>query len=150
MTRRRFDSSDDWRVLTLLSRAAERGSACPDNAAIAGALGAKSVSAGPACLARLARRGLIVVTRYQSARKVRIVATGAETATPANAAPHWRDRDGVRPRAKVRTNRKASAAYQPKSETLPEPVSRDPCPFCGVRRDVGCRHAERISMGAFA
>lgn len=29
-------------------------------------------------------------------------------------------------------------------------IDRDPCPRCGVRRDLGCRHSARaISMGAF-
>lgn len=28
-----------------------------------------------------------------------------------------------------------------------EPVDRDPCPRCGVRRDIGCGHSpERLGM----
>lgn len=27
-------------------------------------------------------------------------------------------------------------------ENYPAPVDRDPCPFCGTRRDLGCRHTK--------
>jgi transcriptional regulator with XRE-family HTH domain len=42
-----------------------------------------------------------------------------------------------------------SQVDRPDDNNLPPAVDRDACPFCGVRRDIGFRHARALSMGAF-
>jgi len=157
MSRPRSDPASDLRVLRLLETAADAGTICPSNEAIMVELGAASVSAGSACLCRLEARGLIVVSRYHTARQVRIVATGKTTATPIDTSPHWRARATNTAKAARRYGgRKPALHIVGRSEriddaSLPPVVDRDPCPRCGTRRDIGCAHsAAPLSMGAFA
>lgn len=37
-------------------------------------------------------------------------------------------------------HRPAVARVMPTPEKLPDPVDREPCFFCGIRADIGCRH----------
>jgi hypothetical protein len=34
---------------------------------------------------------------------------------------------------------------QASQQPLPPRVDRDPCPYCGTRADVGCRHSGRAA-----
>ena len=76
-------------VLTMLTRAARAGDKCPGNALIAAALGTGTGRASE-YVGELERRGLIRVTRYNSARVVTIIETGQSTRSPPRAAaiPH--------------------------------------------------------------
>lgn len=122
-------------IYAMLERAAEAGAVCPSNLAMAAAIGAGSVSSGPRALSRLEKRGLIRVMRGACNRVVVITATGKRTAGEVTT-PHWSERGVIKSKPKVHT-----ASEQPEAE--PEQLSvvhRDPCPWCGVRADVGCQH----------
>jgi hypothetical protein len=86
-------------------------------------------------------------------REVTVIATGRRTYVhPSQAVAHWRDRpDGqttIRPPRERATRRQADVEPEVDDATR---VNRDPCPRCGVRADLGCRHSHNpISMGAFA
>lgn len=136
------------RVFAALKRAADAGAPCPGNAELIEVMGCKSISGPSSLISRLEARGVIRVLRFNQSRQVTIVATGKSTALPAGThAPHWSDRMG-RPPARVKVKRETAPA--PVEVDRPR-VCRDPCPRCGVRRDVGCEHSgARLSMGAFA
>lgn len=79
-------------LLAALTDAADRGLSCPTNEELSDMLGLSALSAPPQIMDRLRRRGLIEVQRYQKERRVKIVATGNQTAEVRTPAPHWRDR----------------------------------------------------------
>jgi hypothetical protein len=140
-------------VLAAINRAAEAGEPCPSNNALCELAGAQSPSFGSGALNALVRAGLIQVERFAIGREVTITATGKKTLYTGCRNPHWRTegRVSAEPMHVVRRPRlKAVNADTPDDEHLPPPVARDPCPRCGTRRDLGCRHSpNRISMGAF-
>ena len=129
-------------VFGLLRRAAEKGDRCPSNLDICFAVGFGSASAGPRILARIEKAGLIKVYSGQCSRVVEIVGTGKRTAGDIPR-PHWRDR----PENKHRKHKQYRVPIKP-HPAPPEPcasfsvlrVERDPCPYCGVRGDVSCKH----------
>lgn len=140
-------------VLAAITRAAETGEPCPPNNLLCELTGAQSPSFGSGALNALERDGLIRVERFAIGREVTIVATGKKTLYTGKRNPHWRfeGRTAAESMHVVRRPRAdAVNPDQPDDDHLPPAVNRDPCPRCGVRRDVGCDHRPtRISMGAF-
>lgn len=122
-------------IFAMLVRAAEAGAVCPSNPAMAEAIGASSVANGPRILSKLEKRGLIRVMRGACSRVVIITATGKRTAGEITT-PHWSERGVIKSKPKP-------FPVNAQDEVGPGQVSvvhRDPCPWCGVRADVGCRH----------
>lgn len=74
-----LSASEQW-VYSLLTEVAEVGGPCPLNVDIEVALGYESCGMGSWIINRLEMKGLIVVTRYQRYREVKIVKTGKTTA----------------------------------------------------------------------
>jgi hypothetical protein len=136
-------------VLSMINDAAERGVRAPGNDDIAAEIGASSGSSGSNAIALLEAMGKITVTRYHSGRVITIIETGKSTA-PIPGKLHWSVR-GVtksKPAARVDGQLMSSVYRGPAPEH--QRVNRDPCPCCGVRRDVGCgHHVGRLGMGAF-
>jgi SOS-response transcriptional repressor LexA len=60
--------------------AAENDLPCPSNLDIEMELGCNSASVAPVVVKRLEEKGYITVTRYQRAREITVLATGAKTA----------------------------------------------------------------------
>lgn len=87
-----FMHERDRAGLAMLERAANKGLPCPTDMFFCGVLGFKSTSSPVQMLARLKRRGLIRVQRFQRARIVEIVESGRKTAEPKNTTPHWWDK----------------------------------------------------------
>jgi len=85
---------DPWEnmVYRALCRAAEADERCPTSIEIATMLDCSPGGTATGIVARLERRGLIQVERYQRERRVTIVATGKSTAQVRTPAPHWRTR----------------------------------------------------------
>ncbi len=67
-------------VMNELTRAAREQGTCPTNLDLEMMLGCQSGSVAPSIVARLERKGLITVQRYQRFRTVTICATGETTA----------------------------------------------------------------------
>ncbi|WP_146037268.1 winged helix-turn-helix domain-containing protein [Novosphingobium guangzhouense] len=134
----------DDRILAAITKAAERGQPCPQNGELARMIGASSKSVPVNAMKRLEERGLIVVERFSMSRIVTIVATGKSTGGHP-ATPHWRVhlRDGDVSMPIDHKAQPVPAAPVPAVHSRPEPVrvNRDPCPFCEIRGDIGCRHS---------
>jgi hypothetical protein len=127
-------------VLQTLSDAAETGEACPSNALLANALGRSIAWSAGDVVKRLEARGLITVKRFSNSRQVTIVATGRSTAAVA-------DQDKPVEAAPRPTHKAAEIlvlAPAPKEATARDrrmmAPSREPCPYCNVRGDLGCKH----------
>jgi len=127
MARRVTGRRSERDLLAVLTRAAAVGDAAPSNDALAVACGFKSDAAPVNVLRRLERMGLVVTERGPCGRRFTIVATGARTA--------WGRAVGERVDFSRETADESAAAAQR--------VDRDPCPRCGVRRDIGCGHSGR-------
>lgn len=69
----------EMRAYDMLYAAAENNEPCPPSMDIEDGLGFSSTSMGPKLIARLERKGLIEVKRYQRFRQVKIMATGKWT-----------------------------------------------------------------------
>ncbi len=67
-------------ILMEIAQAAKDGRVCPTYLDLNEAIGAESSSTSPSIVARLERKGLITVQRYQRFRTVTICATGETTA----------------------------------------------------------------------
>lgn len=146
-------SPQDQRVFDILNTAAESGAECPSNLAFCSWLNLGSVSRPAEILAKLEKAGLIKVERFSRSRIVTIIATGKRTAGEQKARKHWRVSGAVNPGAYTYNSPRRKAGIhvtdpRPDMETATF-VHRDPCPFCGVRADIGCAHKGRLSMGAF-
>lgn len=127
-----------------LKRAAEHNQPCPTNEQLGELCGSLSPTFAVERLKSLVRRKLIVVERFANNRIVTIVATGQQTKGE-RGAPHWRDVKKHKPKPKklaVRPRRvtESDARNLPVDQT--QMVERDPCPRCGVRKDIGCIHYE--------
>jgi hypothetical protein len=79
------------KMMKWLERCAEAEDPCPKNAEIAAEFDFESVSSSVSLLAGLQRDGLIVIERFQNARRVTIVSSGLKTSLPHTVQPHWRD-----------------------------------------------------------
>lgn len=120
-----------WRTYQMLVDAAEAGELCPSNVDIAKRLGVTSTNSAARCMAVLAKGKMIEVESFANARRVTIRASGKKTA-PITENPRWkRELTG---RVEINDN-----------EIEHLRVDRDPCGFCGVRADVGCRHSRRAA-----
>lgn len=78
------------RLLSILTAAANEGRQCPSTRELAEAIGRRSASSAASFLLGMAKKGVILIERYQTAYVVTIVATGRSTAMPENTQPHWR------------------------------------------------------------
>lgn len=95
-------------VYDLLCQAARLSAVCPTNLDIEMLLGYESASTGPVMVARLEKRGLIRVERYQRFRIIEICATGERTArSPSMHTQAVHVPRGARSSHPVPTNRKA-------------------------------------------
>jgi hypothetical protein len=137
-------------VFHAIVRAARNGRPCPTNSELAALMGMASPSTSVRVLARLSQRGKIVVQSGQCSRVVDIPALGIGTAgrLPAR---HWREGRGqslttharsARP-AKVRAEAPPRGRGPNAEHAIILTESRDPCPYCGVRGDIGCKHRAR-------
>jgi hypothetical protein len=94
-------TQDEVVIYRMVCVAAQAGLPCPVNLDFEDAVGFNSTSMGPKLLARLERKGLVVVQRSQKARRVMVVETGRWTAWPvwhkAGAIRVDRDRQGDDP-----------------------------------------------------
>lgn len=128
----------DERILAILTQAAAAGAVCPTNEQLADAIGAAEASQPATIMRKLRNRGVITVEQLGKHRQVTIVASGEATAEITG-----KRRDRVAELAKAA---KTKAEGQPAQSTLaalvePLPtVNREPCTWCGTRRDVGCKH----------
>ena len=93
-----FMHERDRRGFAMLKFAANEGQPCPKNETFCMELGFASTSGPVAMLARLERKGMIRVQRFQKSRMVEIIASGKKTAEPENTTPHWRARRKARVR----------------------------------------------------
>lgn len=135
----------DADILDRLTRCAREGRPCPTNAELAVVLGVEGTTGACNALKRLEQSGLIKVERFAVHRIVTIVATGERTAGKPGK-PHWRDRDAATVTQKKAQTNAAKAIATPALAPKPEPVrvDREPCTWCGVRADVGCKHNRAI------
>lgn len=155
-------------AMLMILQAADQGAPCPSNAEIADQLDMARKADVVDVIRTLERRGLITVERFsKSRRRVTIVGTGKQTAHTGGEKPHWRLRpvaEEVAAEARAAGIRRAVAGMNANvSNPLPlndrpqvaaprggEIVDRDPCPRCGVRRDIGCRHTARTLRVGYA
>lgn len=129
-------------ILDCIARAADNREVCPSNEHLAAVIGAASTASAVRYLSDLEKEGFIEIQRYACSRIVRIKASGKQTAGQAGN-PHWRDiGDGLlRPRlAPGKTVKTRSADIAQESPAVQVRVDREPCPRCGTRADIGCRH----------
>lgn len=128
-------------VLKALSDAADAGSLCPSNTSLADALGRSMAWSAGDVVKRLEARGLVTVRRYSNSREVTIVATGRSTAKAEQASQSPASKPANT--AEAALIRPAEAAHHVASrptDRRPMAPSREPCPYCNVRGDLGCRH----------
>lgn len=128
------------KLLALLTKCADAGRPAPTNAELAELLGLQHQNGASAALKRLEALGEVTVERFSNTRIVTIRSTGKSTAGIPGG---WKRTCSHR----VNADRPARADNQPQGDTArvltkPEPLSvnRDPCPCCGIRGDIGCRH----------
>lgn len=129
-------------VLQAIERAAEAGHQCPSNAQIFDLVGC-GINQGSQIIAALERKGVITVERRQNRRVVTIVSTGKRTAGDISAA-HWRYAGHAK---KIKGGREMHSPVRrtdSQIDALPR-VDRDPCFFCGARKDAcRCGHGTHL------
>lgn len=116
-------SPSDGKIFSIIKRAIANRATCPTNGEIADELGLLSDSSVSESLRRLRDAGLIETRRIKVGRIVTLVETGEQTCGKTKA-PRLVEKaaiDSIDVSGMVRVN-------------------RDPCGFCGVRADFGCRH----------
>lgn len=114
----------DEAILAIIKRAIANHATCPTNGEIADELGLMSDSSVSEALRRLRATGLIETRRIKVGRIVTLVETGEQTCGKTKA-----------PRLVEK------AAIDSIDVSGMARVNRDPCGFCGVRADIGCRHS---------
>lgn len=115
-------SHNAQRLLAILAEAAAKGQECPTNIDLSCRFGYSSISAAVPWFKELEAAGLISVQRFQRARVVTIVETGAATSAPRFVDPHWRDvaPEDRAPKAKAKQDRiKAQAQAIVKQQDRP-------------------------------
>lgn len=147
---RRFDDNFISTVLEIIERAANTGSPCPSNEALAHSGGFKSMSSGARAVLLLEERGAITVKRASCSRIITVVSTGKSTGGKLTKIRTYGkgSRPPVDPLKRKQHPRRhladhsAGHVYGP---PLPAdmPLERTSCPRCGVRSDIGCRHVEQ-------
>lgn len=119
-------------VLDAITRAADRRLPCPSNDTLVGLAGCHKTTLRD-LLIRLERRGIIRLEYGAKGRRITVVETGRRT--------DWRKAG-----AWVQHNTVADRV-SPRPDQF---VDRDPCPRCGVRRDIGCGHSARALRVGYA
>lgn len=124
-------------------RAARAGLQCPTNPELCDIIGACSPSAGANVVAKLEKRGLITVERFNSGRNVSVPSLGLATRPyGGRSREHWRA-NGRQPARKAYTALKAEASTsQAAVAREPSPFPSAPCFRCGARG--WCGHDGRI------
>ncbi len=105
-------------VLAVILEAAEAGERCPMNRVIATRIDVAGTATVSEAITALEAKGTINVIRGSNSRVIEIAGTGLRTA-------------GV-----TRAKRGPQVRHLP----IPPRVFRQPCPRCGIRADIGCRH----------
>jgi len=103
-------------LLALITQAIEAGAPAPSNPTICNVLGFKSIGSAAEAVQALERKGLIEVERGMNSRVIRL--RGEATAPT------------------IQSSFRRGNAYL---DTMAR-VYREPCFFCGVRSDLGCKH----------
>lgn len=131
-------------LLAHLARTAEAGDPCPNNDQIIDTIALNGAYQVSGMLTELLDANFITIERDGYLRRVTIVATGKST--------DWSKRTGGRKRVGIgfRDPEDVKALAGTFRGDLPESryVYRDPCPGCGVRRDVGCAHQPLMGVAA--
>lgn len=122
----------DQKIMDTLAECIASGKPCPTNGEFADQIGVIAASTIADAFARLRRAGLVLVNRRGNGRVVTILETGETT---------------VEPPPVIRGRIEKEPIISHDVSHLPR-VSRDPCGFCGVRADVGCRHSVPIWRAA--
>jgi len=79
------------KAMRLISAAADAGRPCPTNAELAECAGSLSTTTGALIVAQLEKLGAIAVERFNSDRRITVLATGRSTARRGlSTTPHWR------------------------------------------------------------
>lgn len=127
------------RLLALLEARAAAGEPCPNNDEVCEFTGLANEQNVAAYFHALEADGLIVVERNAYIRRVTICATGAMTG--------WSILKLGRPRNQASSLRRGKEDGDSFRGAVPEHqrVDREPCAYCGVRADVGCRHVRRMA-----
>ncbi|MEO6218167.1 MAG: helix-turn-helix domain-containing protein [Sphingomonas sp.] len=126
-----------------LIAAVEAGEECPKNDALCELLGHASPSSVSPLLNRIAKKGLIVITRFQNGRDIFIPSLGRGTAEfSGSRTGHWRDTSERSQRPDVQKGKMPGDPLTAKAAEIlrRQAVPRDPCPRCATRRDIGCSH----------
>jgi hypothetical protein len=113
------------RAFLLLVAAADMAAPCPTNGEISAEIGYGDDRGGSDMVTSLQLKGLLLVEQTPKGRRITIVSTGKST--------------GVRNRRPSLQGVSVDHGYR---GPVPEQqrVDREPCGFCGVRADHGCRH----------
>lgn len=127
------------KMLELLTACANEGRPAPSNPELAETLGLERPHSVCDMLQRLELRGDVSVQRFVNSRIVTITATGKSTAGKPGTV-HW-----TRRKRALDTALRQRDGHEPAFGPAPTPVrtDRDPCPCCGVRRDIGCEHTRK-------
>jgi len=127
------------RLLALLEARAAAGEPFPNNDEICDVAGIAQEQNVAAYIDALQADGLIGVERDAYLRRATICATGQMTA--------WSISKRGRPVGRVSDLRRGNAEPDVFRGAVPEHqrVDREPCAYCGVRADVGCRHVRRMA-----
>lgn len=122
----------DTAIMAIIKRAIANKATCPTNGEIADMLNLGSDSTVSERMRKLRKDGLITVRRINVGRVVTLVETGESTCAKSKA-PRLVEKAAID---------SIDVSHMPR-------VNRDPCGFCGVRADIGCRHSVPVwSMAA--
>lgn len=121
----------DTAILAIIKRAIANRATCPTNGEIADELNLASDSSVSEAIRRLRNAGLIQSRRIKVGRVVTLLETGESTC------------------GKTKAPRLVEKAAIDSIDVTGLPrVNRDPCGFCGVRADIGCRHSVEMWRAA--
>lgn len=128
MTMRRTLQFKLDQLLAILTDTAVNGRPCPSNYVLAEKIHVGSPPYVSELIRLLRTDGLIETDRAGGNRRIKVLSTGDWT--------EWTDQS---------TQRRAARILHPKEKLLGELdkrrfIVRDPCTYCGTRREIGCRH----------
>lgn len=136
-------------LLKWLTQCAATGAACPTNDEICARFGFSSKASSVRLLGRLEERGLITRERVGNNRRVMIKDTGAVTAMGGQGFGAGGCIGTGRNSHRRFASDAAIAEAFPAVHPVPEMATdRTPCPRCGIRADIGCRHRPKAVDGA--
>lgn len=144
-----LESKAEADLLKWLEHCAATAASCPTNEEICTRFGFSSKASAVRIMARLEERGLIVRTVVGNSRRVMIKATGKLTGVGGQ---------GMGAGGCIGTGRNSHRRFagdQALAEAFPavhpvpaQAIDRTPCPRCGIRADIGCRHQRATGQGA--